>query len=312
MLRSLPFFSSLRSNVFLRQQRTVLGLQHGFLTKQISRFSSAKVPTKIYSAAQEAKKQGGKNDMKKRGWTKGKRAANKAKVQEPVTQKLKEKEKTSPLQPVHSHTDSHESIAVTRTRLFVDELQKLDLALKEKNYLSFEETMQGMQTKIRSSPGETVSVEEMGSIATNLRAWNEIAVVPSESIASVLRSAGYLGLSLGPMDPNREVVEEIIEKYMREENKSTRSITSFFTALNKVGMKWTEIRQERKDQILVLVNKLVQTEDLNVRICLPPFMGLAVEWTVLPEDAKLTILEGIENRSPTPFDAGELSSFFYG
>jgi hypothetical protein len=310
MLRSLPLFSSLRSNVILWQQRTVLGLQHGFLTKQISRFSSAKVPTKIYSGEQDAKKQGGKNDLKKRGWTKGKRAAKKAKVQEPVTQKLKEKEKPSPLQPVHSQSDSQESVA--STRLFVDELQKLGLALKEKNYLSFEETMQGMQTKIRSSPGETVSVEEMGSIATNLRAWNEIAVVPSESIASVLKSAGYLGLSLSPMDPNREVVEGIIERYMREENKSTRSTASFFTALNKVGVKWTEVKQERQDQILVLVNKLVPAEDLNVRICLAPLMGLAVEWTVLPEDAKLTILEGIENRSPTPFDAGELSSFFYG
>jgi hypothetical protein len=330
MLRSLPLlFSSrwnnsslfclhVRSNVFSWQQKTVIGLQHGFLPKQISQFSTAKVPVKTRTAAQDAKRGGGKNDRKKRGWTKGKHAAKKGKgVQGPVTPKLKEKEKPSPLQQVHSPTtDRHESVAPTRTRLFVDELQKLDLALKEKNYLAFEQTMKEMQTKIRSSSsvgGEVVlSIEEMGSITTKLRAWNEMAVVSSESIASVLTSAGYLGLSLSSMDQNREVIEGIIEKYMREENKSTHSMASFFSALNKVGMKWTEIKQERKDQILVLVNNLIQADDLDVRSYLAPLMGLAVEWTILPEDAKLAILEGIENRSPTPFQAGELSNFFYG
>jgi hypothetical protein len=284
MLRAFAFSrgksSCQRFTAFSLQRRSVLNLQWRLQPvdyHQISWFSTAEIPT-VMLTAEDTKKMlvvDLKNELKKRGVvTTGK----KAELLERLTELL-EKEKQNRTEeltvrssnelPTEGQQDLNTAQQVesdikefssTAEADFTDEFQKLDLAVKEKNFLLFEETMKGMETAIRSKRAY-LTTERKDSVAANLCAWIEMDGIPSESIASVLKSAGYLGLSV----KNREVVEEMIEKYMKEESKSTRSIAIFFTALKKVGMKWSDIKPEREKQILKLVNTFIHAEDLDAR-----------------------------------------------
>jgi hypothetical protein len=153
-----------------------------------------------------------------------------------------------------------------------DEFQKLDLALNQKNLFLFEESMKRMESAIRSNRELRLSSKEKNLLASKLRVWTKMDSVDSESIAHVLTSAGYLGLSIRPTDENREVIERIIDKYLQEEIKSPSSITNFLWGLNKVGLEWHKIPQETQWEIetaLVQSIKHMNVEDLSsfLKIC---------------------------------------------
>jgi hypothetical protein len=132
---------------------------------------------------------------------------------------------------------------------FNAEFQKLDLALIQSDPFLFEESMKRMESKIRSNPKLRLSSEEKNVLASKLQAWTEMDSVNSESIACVLTSVGYLGLSIRPTDENRGVAERIIDKYLQAEIVSPSSITSFIWGLYKVGLEWYMIPPKTKSEI---------------------------------------------------------------
>jgi hypothetical protein len=298
------------------QRMSVMSLQwrlQPVYYRQISWFSTAEIPTVILTA-EDTKKMlvvDLKNELKKRGVS---TTGKKAELLERLTELLeKEKQNRTEELTVRNEKDlptegpqdlntaqqvesDIKEFSSTSEAHFTDELQKLDLAVKEMNHLLFEETMKRMETEIRSKRGY-LSAEMKDSVAANLCAWNAMDGIPSESIASVLKSAGYIGLSV----KNREVVEEIIEKYLKAKSKSTRSIAIFFTALNKVGMKWSDIKSEREKQILKLVNILIHAEDLDVRSYCELSFGLiplGLNWVKFSAQLKRRYLERAEELKP--------------
>jgi hypothetical protein len=305
MLRS--FAISSRWNSHYRRTSVAFSLQRSNVLQHcllpLSWFSTTEHEHRtILLTAEDAKKMlvvDLKNELKLRGVS---TTGKKTELLERLTELL-EKEKQDPTKDLTLRSDSEQQterqrdlgnkrvendvqeFPSTAEAQFSEEFQKLDLAVKQKNYLLFEETMKGMETAIRSKQQFTLSTEKEDSVAANLRAWNAMDGIPSESIASVLKSAGYIGLSV----KNREVVEEIIEKYLKAKSKSTRSIVIFFTALNKVGMKWSDIKSEREKQILKLVNTLIRAEDLDVRSYCEMTVGLVslgLYWDILSKELK--------------------------
>jgi hypothetical protein len=281
--------------------------------RHISWFSTAEIPTVILTV-EDTKKMlvvDLKNELKMRGAS---TTGKKAELLERLTE-LMEKEKPNrteelpirsnnelPTETQHDLNTIHQVGSDTKefssTDIhFSDDLQKLEQAVKEKNYLLFEETMKRMETAIRSKQGFALSTEVKDSVAANLRGWNEMHGVPSESMASVLKSAGYLGLSVR----NREVVEEIIVKYLKEESKSTRSIAIFFTALNRVGVRLSDTKPERKEHFLKLVTTLIHAEDLDIRSYCELSFGLAtlrIYWGTFSEELRRKYLERAEEMKP--------------
>jgi hypothetical protein len=132
---------------------------------------------------------------------------------------------------------------------FNNEFQKLDLALIQSDPFLFEESMKRMEFKMRSNPKLRLSSEEKNVLASKLQAWTEMDSVACESIAYVLTSVGYLGLSRRHMSENKKVVERIIDKYLKEGIKSPSSTASFLWGLYKVGLEWHLIPRETKSKI---------------------------------------------------------------
>jgi hypothetical protein len=165
-------------------------------------------------------------------------------------------------------------------------LQKLDMALSEKNFQLFEETMKEMETAIRSNSGLFLTAEQKNFVFSKLRVWREMDGIPSESIATVLKSAGYLGLSLLTGDQTTRILaNSIIDKYLKQDSKSTRSIAIFSTALNKVGAKWKRIEPQTQDRILILLEMLIEAEDLDQRSFSESLMGwtlFGIKWGSIP------------------------------
>jgi hypothetical protein len=291
MLRSLAFSSRWNSHyrrTFSLQRKPDIIFQQ--CLPPVSWFSTAEFSKTKILTAEVTKKMlvvDLKNELKKRGVsTTGKKAELLERLNELLPKEISTVvQKFHPLPEKDHHlTDKRESTTTTSAR-FASDIEKLDLAFKEKNCLSFEETMKAVETSIRSNPGLTVPPEEKDAIATKLRVWSGMEAVPSESIASVLKSAGYLELQY----QHPELVEEIINKFLREENKSSSSVAIFLTALNKVGVKWVEMKPERKDHVHKLVNSLLQAEDLDVRSYVESLMGLAklgLRWESLPREVR--------------------------
>jgi hypothetical protein len=182
-------------------------------------------------------------------------------------------------------------------------LQKLDLALSEKNFQLFEETMKEMETAIRSKTGIFLTAEQKEFVFDKLRVWSEMDGIPSESIATVLKSAGYLGFSLEFGDKKSEIlVKSIIEKYLKAENKSTRSIAIFFTALNKVEAMWKKMESHIQDRIIILLEMLSDAKDLDARSYSEALMGLVrlrIKWRSLSEEARKKYLSRLNEMKPT-------------
>jgi hypothetical protein len=161
----------------------------------------------------------------------------------------------------------HTGPGTTLQTEFAEALQKMDMALNEKDFQLFVEIMKEMETVIRSKSGPFLSAEQKAFVFDKLAVWSEVDGIPSESIATVLKSAGYLGFSLitGNQDTHL-LVNSIIEKYLKTENKSSRSIAIFFTALNKVEAKWKMINSLTQGRILILLEMLIEADDLDQRI----------------------------------------------
>jgi hypothetical protein len=145
---------------------------------------------------------------------------------------------------------------------FNEEFQKLDLALIQSDPFLFEESMKSMESTIRSNRKLRISSEEKDLLASKLLAWTNMDSVDSESIACVLTSAGYLGLSRRPADGSRKVIEGIIDKYLKEQIKSPSSIANFLLGLYKVGLLWHRIPSETKSEIEAAI--VQSTDHMNV------------------------------------------------
>jgi hypothetical protein len=186
---------------------------------------------------------------------------------------------------------------------FANHFSELETALNDKNYLKFEEAMLAMETMVRSVvPTTTLSSDEVHLLATKLRVWTEMESIPSESIASVLKSAGYLRVTVKPLDERRAVVKGIIEKYLQANNKSTRSIAIFFTALRKVGLSSKQLSTaELTQRILPLITTLVESKDLDIRSyseCLMALAKLELKWENFPPEAKREYLNRLNEMKP--------------
>jgi hypothetical protein len=208
------------------------------------------------------------------------------------------------LKIIENEKSSHVASQTTITPQsgFREVLQKLDLVLSQKNFHLFEETMKEMETAIRSMAGIFLSAEQKEFVFDKLRVWSEMDGIPSESIASVLKSAGYLGLSLQSGDQKSEILaNSIIEKYLKAENKSTRSIAIFLTALNKIGAKWKELNPQTQDQINVLLTNLSEAENLDPRSVAESLMGIAKlgkKWETFPTDVRERYLSRVHEMKP--------------
>jgi hypothetical protein len=122
--------------------------------------------------------------------------------------------------------------------------------------------------------------------------WNDIPEDLKVSMESVLIK------NSGPMDP-----------------------TDVFLLLKScfvIDYKWYE-KKEVADSIFSMFRIAISKEDSFQRNSQSQFAvyihlmaEAGVEWVGLPEEVKLTIFQGIENRYPVRFGPGELSRLFYG
>jgi hypothetical protein len=292
--------SFLRSNKNLRRIR-VSSLPRAYVVVQqpllsvyvyqrICLFSTSEAISKILASedVKEMLEEDLKTELERRGVS---MEGNKMELLQRLTEIL-EKEKSG---------SENSQPAVPQTR-FVEDLQNLDTSLSEKNFQLFEEIMKEMETAIRSNSELFLTAEQKNFLSDKLRIWSEVDGIPSESIASVLKSAGYFGLSVRSGDQNtQELVNSIIDKYLKQDSKSTRSIAIFFTALNKVDARATEMKPEIEDQCLVLIGKLIEANDLDLRSYCESLAGLAIlgmNWRRIPITSRLKCLTRLEEMKP--------------
>jgi hypothetical protein len=312
MMLSVRRLSYLRSLAFSLNRKPVLWLGSSPYYNHIALFSSSETGRKILSVEDVEKMLVAdlKNELRSRGSTvSGKKAelqqrlfeilsSEKSAVSVPLMDVHVEK-KPVEIQPPSNHILKY---PVTSNSEFASHFGVLDTALNEKNSLKFEETMKAMETMVRTVPTTTLSSDEMNQLAAKLRVWSETETVSSESIASVLKSAGYLGLTVKGKDGNKAVVEEIIEKYLQENNKSTRSIAIFFTALRKVGVSLIRpFSSELFRRFLPLITTLVEAEDLDIRSYSESLMALAklqLKWDNFPAEARRKCLSRLNEMKP--------------
>jgi hypothetical protein len=328
MVLSTRRLSYLRSLSLSLHQKPVLQNVSSLYYNRVSFFSSSETARKILSV-EDVKKMlvvDLKNELRSRGSAvSGKKAdlqqrlfeilnSEQAGISVPLKDVQVEKEPVE-MQP-HSKHDILENptgvvtgnnVETVRTvssnSEFANHFSELETALNDKNYLKFEEAMLAMETMVRSVvPTTNLSSDEVHLLATKLRVWTEMESIPSESIASVLKSAGYLRVTVKPLDERRAVVKGIIEKYLQANNKSTRSIAIFFTALRKVGLSSKQLSTaELTQRILPLITTLVESKDLDIRSyseCLMALAKLELKWENFPPEAKREYLNRLNEMKP--------------